>query len=156
MSMLLSRGRGHWWFAVLLGLALTGCGTRMTKAPVEDRGTAAAVPVQFSATSHSEAAPRHSWVEGAKVSLGHARLVPSHCSTTSQAPAEGRQVVAAAATPQVPFTAAPAVVLQAWQSVVTPPPQAVLQHTPSAQKPLAHSSCVVQVVPSTLVPWHWF
>lgn len=46
MSMLLSRGRGHWWFAVLLGLALTGCGTRMTKAPVEDRGTAAAVPVQ--------------------------------------------------------------------------------------------------------------
>ena len=35
--MLLSRGRGHWWFAVLLGLALTGCGTRMTKAPVEDR-----------------------------------------------------------------------------------------------------------------------
>ena len=41
--MLLSRGRGHWWFAVLLGLALTGCGTRMTKAPVEDRGTAAAV-----------------------------------------------------------------------------------------------------------------
>ena len=46
MSMLLSRGRGHWWLAVLLGLALTGCGTRMTKAPVEDRGTAAAVPVQ--------------------------------------------------------------------------------------------------------------
>ncbi len=46
MSMLLSRGRGLGWCVVLMGLVLTGCGTRMTKAPVEDRGTAATVPVQ--------------------------------------------------------------------------------------------------------------
>ena len=44
--MLLSRGRGLGWCVVLMGLALAGCGTRMTKAPVEDRGTAATVPVQ--------------------------------------------------------------------------------------------------------------
>lgn len=38
--MFLSRGRGLGVAMVLAGLVLAGCGTRMTRAPVEDRGTA--------------------------------------------------------------------------------------------------------------------
>ena len=38
--------------------------------------------------------------------------------------------------PQVPFAAAPAALLHAWQSLVTPPPQALLQQYPSTQNPL--------------------
>jgi hypothetical protein len=40
--------------------------------------------------------------------------------------------------PQTPSVAAPALVEQAWQSVVEPPPQALLQQTPSTQKLLTH------------------
>ncbi len=36
-----SRGLGVWGAAVLAGLVLAGCGTRLNKAPVEDRGTSA-------------------------------------------------------------------------------------------------------------------
>jgi hypothetical protein len=43
---------------------------------------------------------------------------------------------AAARGPQVPLVEAPAAELQAWQSEVLPFPQAVLQHTPSTQKPV--------------------
>ena len=35
-----SRGLGVWGAAVLAGLVLAGCGTRLNRAPVEDRGTA--------------------------------------------------------------------------------------------------------------------
>jgi hypothetical protein len=42
--------------------------------------------------------------------------------------------------PQVPFAAAPAATLHAWQSLATPPPHAALQQTPSTQKPEAHSA----------------
>lgn len=44
--MFVSRGRGLWVSVVLASLVLAGCGTRMTRAPVEDRGTAVMVPVQ--------------------------------------------------------------------------------------------------------------
>lgn len=44
--MFVSRGRGLWVSVVLASLVLAGCGTRMTRAPVEDRGTAVVVPVQ--------------------------------------------------------------------------------------------------------------
>ena len=37
-----SRGLGVWSAAVLAGLVLAGCGTRLNRAPVEDRGTSAA------------------------------------------------------------------------------------------------------------------
>ena len=37
-----SRGLGVWGAAVLAGLVLAGCGTRLSRAPVEDRGTASA------------------------------------------------------------------------------------------------------------------
>ena len=39
--MFVLRGRGLWVSLALAGLVLAGCGTRMTRAPVEDRGTAA-------------------------------------------------------------------------------------------------------------------
>ena len=35
-----SRGLGVWGVALLAGLVLAGCGTRLNRAPVEDRGTA--------------------------------------------------------------------------------------------------------------------
>ena len=72
-------------------------------------------------------------------------------SATSQIPAVTRQTWPPATTPQAPFVAAPLIVLQAWQSVVTPPPQAVSQHTPSAQKPLPQSGAEVHAPPSTWV-----
>ena len=50
--------------------------------------------------------------------------------------------------PQVPSLAAPAATLHAWQSLVTPPPQAVSQHTPSTQKPLPHCVPLVHDCPS--------
>lgn len=37
-----SRGLGVWGAAILAGLVLAGCGTRLNRAPVEDRGTAPA------------------------------------------------------------------------------------------------------------------
>lgn len=42
----LSRGLGFWGAAVLAGLVLAGCGTRLNKAPVEDRGAAVSGGVQ--------------------------------------------------------------------------------------------------------------
>lgn len=41
--MLVSRSRGVWVSVALASLVLAGCGTRMTRAPVEDRGTAVVV-----------------------------------------------------------------------------------------------------------------
>jgi hypothetical protein len=49
---------------------------------------------------------------------------------------------------QAPSTDAPVATLQAWQSVGSPPPQAVLQQTPSEQKPLWHSKLVAQLEPA--------
>ena len=42
--MFVSRGRGLWVSMALASLVLAGCGTRMTRAPVEDRGTAVGAP----------------------------------------------------------------------------------------------------------------
>lgn len=44
--MFVSRGHGLCVSVVLASLVLAGCGTRMTRAPVEDRGTAVVVPTQ--------------------------------------------------------------------------------------------------------------
>ncbi|GAB3428261.1 peptidoglycan DD-metalloendopeptidase family protein [Giesbergeria sinuosa] len=43
--MLVSRGLKVWGSMVLVGLVLSGCGTRLSKAPVEDRGTSAGMTV---------------------------------------------------------------------------------------------------------------
>ena len=58
-------------------------------------GHAAAVPVQFSAGSHSPADDRQTTDDGSNASAGHVVLVPSHVSSTSHVPAEGRQTVPA-------------------------------------------------------------
>ena len=49
--MLVSRSRGVWVSVALASLVLAGCGTRMTRAPVEDRGTAVVVQSGEVATS---------------------------------------------------------------------------------------------------------
>jgi hypothetical protein len=50
----------------------------------------------------------------------------------------------------VPFVAAPFATLQAWQSLVELPPHALLQHTPSTQKPLMQSVAATHAVPFAL------
>jgi hypothetical protein len=114
-------------------------------------GHAALVPVHVSATSHGPAEARQTVVTGTKASAGHSALLPVHVSATSQTPAEARHVRPAETKPHVPFTAAPAATLHAWQSVVTPPPQALSQQTPSTQYPLTHSDAEVQLAPFAFV-----
>jgi hypothetical protein len=110
-------------------------------------GHAALLPVHVSSTSQTPAEARHTVVAGAKASVGHAALLPVHVSATSHGPAEARHVRPADTNPHVPFTAAPAATLHAWQSVATPPPQSLSQQTPSTQYPLTHSEAEVQFAP---------
>ena len=100
-------------------------------------GHAAAVPLQFSATSHTPAEVRQPTAGGANPSTGQAAETPSHDSLTSHTPASGRHTTVVGSGEQVPSTGPFAALLQAWQSVV-PPLHAVLQHTPSTQLPLTH------------------
>jgi hypothetical protein len=86
-------------------------------------------------------------LEFSNASGGHASLVPLQLSATSHTPAEARHSTLLGKSPHVPFTAAPLATLHAWQSVVTPPPHAVLQQTPSTQKPLGHSLGLVHGSP---------
>src|SRR5439155_512065 len=58
-------------------------------------GQVALLPVQFSATSHSPAAARHTVLDGSKASAGQSLPVPLQVSATSQTPAEGRQTAPA-------------------------------------------------------------
>ena len=85
-----------------------------------------------------------------KLSAGQAGEEPVQVSAASQEPAEARQTVLGDRLLQVPFWAAPAAVLQAWQSEVSPPPQAVLQQTPSTQLPEEHWLAAEQEVPLPL------
>lgn len=64
--------------------------------------------------------------------MGQLVLVPLHVSATSHGPADARQVVPLLTGPQVPSAAAPAFLLQAWQSLV-PPVQGLSQQTLSTQ-----------------------
>jgi hypothetical protein len=64
-------------------------------------------------------------------------VLPEHVSAASQAPAAAWQTVPAGFAEQVPMLPAR---LQAPQ----PPLQALLQHTPSTQKPVAHWPFEVQ------------
>jgi hypothetical protein len=47
----------------------------------------------------------------------------------------------------VPFAGAPAAMLHAWQSVASPPPHALAQHTPSTQNPDVHWFVALHVAP---------
>ncbi len=51
----------------------------------------------------------------------------------------------------VPLVGAPAATLQTSQSLISPPPHAVSQHTPSTQKPLAYCGLPVHATPFTNV-----
>jgi hypothetical protein len=139
-------------------------------------GHAADVPVQSSGKSHSPAGPRQTVCEFARTSAGQALLLPLHVSGASQSPAAARHVVelpsfasagqasevpshisTASQTPAAPRHTLPDGIgeqvpalpwtLHDWQSVVSPPPQDVEQHTPSTQLPPTHSFAAPHCVP---------
>ena len=70
-------------------------------------GQAGPFPGQFSATSQTPAAVRHTALEAANPSTGHVVDVPVQVSATSQAPAEARHVVPALPAGCVQVTAEP-------------------------------------------------
>jgi len=113
-------------------------------------GQAADVPVQVSATSQVDAAPRQTIVAGANPSAGHATLTLVQVSARSQAGAAPRQTTVGAAVAEraahVPSAPPVSAALHAWQSFA-PPAHAVLQHTPSVQKPLTQAASPPQVEP---------
>jgi hypothetical protein len=81
---------------------------------------------------------------GRTESAGQLLEEPLHVSAMSQPPGmAGRQTWPAGMVAQVPFVGAPATTLHAMQSVLSEPPQAELQQTPSAQKPDAQSESTV-------------
>ena len=104
-------------------------------------------PSQVSAGSQLPAEVRQTVTAEATLSEGQAVEVPLQVSAASHTPLAARQVEPAFTAPQVPLTAAPAAIEQAWQSLVLLPPQALLQHTPSTQKPVPHWPVVVHFLP---------
>jgi hypothetical protein len=91
-------------------------------------------PPQVSAGSHRlpSVLARHTVAAGAGASAGHAVLPATHTSAASHTPFCARHVVP---TGTVHLPTLPAR-LQAWQSVASLLPHALLQQTPSAQKVL--------------------
>lgn len=75
-----------------------------------------------------------------------------HFSSWSHAPAAGRHTVVDGSSVQLPSEPG---TLHAWQSELTPPPQAVLQQTPSTQLPLEHCPAELHGLPFTSVGTHW-
>jgi hypothetical protein len=57
---------------------------------------------------------------------------------------------------QVPSAALPVAMLHAWQSFATPPPQAVLQQTPSTQNPVPHWFAPWQAAPCESLAMHFW
>jgi hypothetical protein len=94
-------------------------------------GQAFVVPSQVSGTSQGRLALRQTVPSGETASVGQVSEVPLHVSATSHAPFWARQTVPVAAAEHVPTWP---VRLQTPQ----PPLQAVSQHTPLTQKPVAH------------------
>ena len=86
----------------------------------------------------------------ATTSAGQVVVTPSQVSSGSQlSPEPARQTcIVSLMGAHVPSLLAPAAMLHAWQSLGSPPPQAALQHTPSAQWLLVHSEALEQAVPS--------
>ena len=109
-------------------------------------GHALEAPSQVSARSHPPATARHVLPLESTTSVGQVVLTPLQVSARSQLPLAARHVLPFFTGPQVPFLAAPAATLHAWQSTL-PPPQAVLQHTPSTQKPVEQSLFLVHLPP---------
>ncbi len=116
-------------------------------------GQTALTPLQVASSAEALDAARQTVPVGISLSAGHSVLWPSHISSTSQAPAAGRQLrcSCAAVVEQLPSTPPLSAARHDWQSVLLPPPQAVLQHTPSAQKPLVQSLAFAQAWPVGVV-----
>jgi hypothetical protein len=68
-------------------------------------------------------------------------------------PEAARHVTVEGRVEHVPSDAAPVATLQAWQSFAAPLPHALLQHTPSVQKPDAHSASAVHEAPLAFGSW---
>jgi len=112
--------------------------------------TQAPLPLQVSLTRHATPWSPHGEPEGS----WFARQLPAPSQRSGLVQASSSELPhaeAAARGPQVPLVDAPADALQAWQSEVLPLPQAVLQQTPSTQKPLVHSLACVQLAPLALL-----
>src|SRR5205807_232709 len=77
------------------------------------------LPVHISAGSHSPAEPRQTTKLGSNMSVGHVLLVPSQVSSTSQGPADARQV-------------APALPAGCWQASLVPLHVSVVHGLPSS------------------------
>jgi hypothetical protein len=101
------------------------------------------VPSQLSDKSQGPFATRQTFPTDATLSVGHVRDVPSQVSATSQASACARQTVPLKAAEQVPT------VLVRLQTP-HPPSHAVSQQTPLTQKPVLHSSLLLQGAASSL------
>lgn len=90
-------------------------------------------------------AARHTVDDEAAASAGQLVEEPLQDSATSQPPLAARQTLVRSV--HVP-------VEQLWQSVVSPPPQALLQQVPSTQKLLVHSLAALQLLPLPFLGWH--
>ena len=112
---------------------------------------AAEVPVQYVLVWPGVVARRQILSGVAKRSAGQVNSTPLHASGASHRSITGRQMVRGDAGPQVPLCAAPAAVLHACQSVTSPPPQSVLQQTPSTQMPVGHSLAFWHASPRCLI-----
>ena len=77
---------------------------------------------------------------------GHASAAPSHVKGAHP----GSPALPAASGPQVPSVAAPVATAHAAQA----PSQRALQHTPSVQKPEAHSASFAHFAPAPRVAGH--
>ena len=120
-------------------VALAPAGRHRTPAGCSaSSGQVTELPSQRSAASQAPAARRHTAPLGRRASAGQAPLAPLHCSTASQGPSAARHTVVLGRNVQVPSALAPLLTTQTWQSASSLP-QLPSQHTPSAQKPLAHS-----------------
>lgn len=79
---------------------------------------------------------------------GQVTALPLHTSCSSHTPPDARHTVLAAKGKQRPSLPR---WLQVWQSLGSLLPQAVPQHTPSAQKPLSHALDTLQARPSLIL-----
>ena len=112
-------------------------------------GHGAVVPVQKSSASHAAPDEVPHWkLLGRNELLGQAVVPALHVSARSHGPALLRHVYEL-----VNVVHVPAVTLQAWQSLVTPPPHVVLQQTPSTQLPDEHCAPVEHAVPFPHSSW---
>lgn len=103
----------------------------------------APVHVADSATPPTHAAGAQLTPASTSESTGQLLELPLHCSSVSQTPALDLQTIPARAGLQTPSAEAPRAAVHTSQALV----QAVLQHTPSMQKPLAHEDPVVHPTP---------